>query len=231
MVSNTIAGRGKRFSKRFPVRFGNAQTSQFGFTANLSSTGLSIIAKRGFTPPARLELTLTPAGPEIGLHGEVRWCKKHINSRSQTIEFQMGVLLLERNAEYIDFLKQSIQAADKLFYPHPPTNQCFSVTYETQEKLVREYDDNMKRNGLFIPTDSDAPLNSTVSFTINLLEVMTVLHGEGVVIQKINDNQAQDYGTLPGLCLEITNFDSEDQHLLTQYVKEKKALMTPPLNT
>ncbi len=88
--------------------------------------------------------------------------------------------------------------------------------------VVGEYDDNIKRNGIFIPTGEDPPLHSVVTFTINLLEVMTVLHGQGTVIQVINKQQAQEYDTVPGVCLEITNFAEEDKQLLEEYVSKKK---------
>ena len=77
-------------------------------------------------------------------------------------------------------------------------------------------------------TSEDPPLNSAITFTINLLEVMSVLHGQGTVIQLVNQQQAQEFGTLPGVCLEITQFADEDKELLTHYVSEKKARRAPP---
>lgn len=225
MVSNTAAGRGQRFARRFPVRFGIEQTRIFGFSVNLSSGGLAVTARRAFKPPAKLTLKMTVPEGELQLFGEVRWCKKAINSRAQTIEFQMGIMLLKRNEEYIEFLKRIIQEEDDIYHHNHPIDHPYAVTYETQDRLVREYDDNIRRNGIFIPTSADPPLHSPITFTINLLEVMTVLHGQGTVIQLINQQQAQEFGTVPGVCLEITQFADEDKELLTHYVSEKKARM------
>ncbi len=116
MVSNSAGSRSKRFNRRYPVRFGIEQTRIFGFSVNLSSGGLAVTARRAFKPPAKLILKMTTPEGELKLLGEVRWCKRAINSRAKTIDFQMGIMVLKRNEEYIDFLRRIVQEEDDMLH-------------------------------------------------------------------------------------------------------------------
>ena len=210
----------KRFSRRYPVRFGSGNTSLMGFTIDLSSGGLGISGKKGMKPPAILELDLAAPGGHIALKGQVRWCQRV--ARGHVYLFEMGVQIIERSQAYIDLLENLICESESKDHLLGDFHEDLSVTYETQRELLDEYNKNISQDGIFIPTDASFRPMQDVQFTIHLLEVMRVIHAEGRVVFVADQAHADQVGGKPGVALQILRYYFEDAALLDSFIDTAK---------
>ena len=192
-----------------------------GFTIDLSSGGLGISGKKGLKPPAKLEIDLAAPGGHVTLNGQVRWCQRV--ARGHVYVFEMGVQILERNQLYIDLLEHLINESESKDHQLGDFHEDLSVTFETQGELLREYDQNMVQDGIFIPTEASFNPMQDVQFTIHLLEVMRVIHAEGRVVFVADEAYAAQTGGKPGVALQILRYYFDDQALLESFVTDARA--------
>ena len=191
-----------------------------GFTIDLSSGGLGISGKKGLKPPAKLEIDLAAPGGHIKLNGQVRWCQRV--ARGHVYVFEMGVQIVERSQAYIDLLEDLICESESKDHQLGDFHEDLSVTFETQQGLLEEYDKNMVQDGIFIPTEATFHAMQDVQFTIHLLEVMRVIHGEGRVVFVADEAHAAQTGGKRGVALQILRYYFDDKALLESFVSEAR---------
>ena len=210
----------KRFSRRYPVRFGAGKTHLMGFTIDLSSGGLGISGKKGLKPPAKIDIELGAPGGHITLHGQVRWCQRV--ARGHVYVFEMGIQVTERCQTYIDLLEHLICESESKDHQLGDFHEDLSVTFETQRMLLEEYDKNIVQEGIFIPTEATFRPMQDVQFTIHLLEVMRVIHAEGRVVFVADEAHAAQTGGKRGVALQILRYYFEDAALLDDFIAEAR---------
>jgi len=91
-----------RFTKRLEVKFTSGKDTYKGILSNISQNGLFIRTNRGFTPGTIIDIELMMPDSTISLlKGIVRWTSKtHL-----AIKNGMGIELLEKDATFINFIK------------------------------------------------------------------------------------------------------------------------------
>ena len=85
----------KRHRKRLQVKFGIEEAGRFGFTEDLSETGIFIKSAIVQNPNSVLKMELTsPGGEVIHLEGRVMWAKKVPPNLLRRLKGGMGVRIL-----------------------------------------------------------------------------------------------------------------------------------------
>ncbi|ALC17984.1 PilZ domain-containing protein [Desulfuromonas soudanensis] len=85
----------RRHRKRLQVKFGVEEAGRFGFTEDLSDTGIFIKSAVVQNPNSVLKLELTsPGGEIIYLVGRVMWARKVPPNLLQRLKGGMGVRIL-----------------------------------------------------------------------------------------------------------------------------------------
>ena len=92
----------RRHRKRLQIKFGVDEASRFGFTEDISETGIFIKSAIVQNPNSVLKIQLTaPGGQLIELTGRVMWAKKVPPNLLRRLKGGMGVRILnfQRGAE------------------------------------------------------------------------------------------------------------------------------------
>ena len=106
--------RHKRFIKRFETELRADDTTHRGITSNLSLNGLFISKNRPFPPDTILAIVIhLPDGSTSKLKGRVRRALKTltgelIGTRLKSFKNGMGVEIVEKDDNYIEFIKSSL---------------------------------------------------------------------------------------------------------------------------
>ncbi|OIP65847.1 MAG: hypothetical protein CO150_06565 [Nitrospirae bacterium CG_4_9_14_3_um_filter_53_35] len=91
---------------RTRIRFGQGRCDKTAFTSNLSVNGFFIRTNRPFAPGTLLEFEIDhPNGHVIRLEGQVVHASRTLASISRVRRSGMGIELLEKPEEYLDYLK------------------------------------------------------------------------------------------------------------------------------
>ena len=96
-----------RHKKRMPVRFGVKSTESFGFTGDISGTGIFIKSSKIYPPGSDLKMEITlPDDRVIKMTGRVVWAKRVPPNLIRFIaKSGMGVFLHEVPDEYYIILR------------------------------------------------------------------------------------------------------------------------------
>ncbi len=99
--------RNPRFTKRLEISFSSGVHSFRGILSNISENGLFIRTNRGFAPGTMVDLELVLPDQKIShLKGIVR---RTIKTPLTTMKNGMGIELIERDRNYIDFFNEFIK--------------------------------------------------------------------------------------------------------------------------
>lgn len=118
--------RSKRVTKRLEVTFSSGGHQFTGISSDLSADGLFIRTQNGLMPGTIVEIEIYLPGHKLGrLKGIVR---RTVKTSLSMIKNGMGVELMERDQNYLDFLK-TIHGEDK---------EQREETGESKEEAVRQ---------------------------------------------------------------------------------------------
>lgn len=98
--------RAKRKINRIRIRFGEGKCDKTAFTSNLSATGFFIRTNRPYPPGTILQFEVQNTnGKVVLLNGRVVHASRAPSQISRVRRSGMGILLMDKSEEYLDFLK------------------------------------------------------------------------------------------------------------------------------
>lgn len=212
----------KRLSQRFLVRFGKDEPRYVGFAKNLSLGGLEISSNTIFYPHASLNLSIESEEKRIQAKGVVRWVSDNSQFVNANMKQFMGLDLIERPAEYVEFLLERVDRfAEKRVEPR--FDKVFRVIFETPEDLLEEYAQDISIGGLFVITENPPPVNTFCSLQLVVPDTLDVINAEGEVVHVVTPAMAKETGLNQGVGIHFTQFLGDSGNVLEKYIKEMKS--------
>ncbi|MGD0885289.1 MAG: PilZ domain-containing protein [Thermodesulfovibrionales bacterium] len=141
----------RRFTKRLETTFSSGSSKYRGITSDLSSEGIFIRTQHGLMPGSVIDIEIyLPTQTLSRLKGIVR---RTVKTPLSMLKNGMGVELIERDLNYIEFLKTFRSETDKFKEPAPLTpagNLHERANEEATEKTLRskEEDEKPGKSGL-----------------------------------------------------------------------------------
>ena len=90
-----------------------------------------------------------------------------------------------------------------------PSSSPWRVSFHDSHKFAEEFDRNLVKGGLFVPTDIQLPVRSVVDFVLVVPFSQAEIAGKGEVIYVIDQGEATRRGMRPGMGLHLVEFDME----------------------
>lgn len=155
--------RSKRHARRLKVRFGDATVAGFpysGFTNDVSSTGLFIVAGHSLTPGTRVHAEVTLPG-ERPLYIEAVVTRQAVvpPELRQVVRSGFGARFLT-GVELMAELVPALAA--------PKKDDPFLLTYADAEALRGAMERELKRGGVFLWSPKAVPQNTIVTLVFDL---------------------------------------------------------------
>jgi Tfp pilus assembly protein PilZ len=178
----------RRLKRRLVVKFGERDLSQSGFTADVSPTGLFVVASSIPRLDTRLHLQLFVT-PEQSLffEGEVRR-HKLVPPELRTLERSgFGVRLLSPRELLCSVMGQELNLPR------------FELVYPTRVAFQQAYERELRMGAAFIPTSRRIPLHAEVLLSLMLEFAGNVVELEAQVVQVFPAQERAD--TPAGLAL------------------------------
>jgi uncharacterized protein (TIGR02266 family) len=106
----------------------------------------------------------------------------------------------------------------------------FRVTFRSPEEFAREFDDNLRNMGLFVPTYESRAVRDVVAFVVVVPGTGEEIAGTGEVIYQIEVADARERGRRPGRGLQVLQFDMAAAARARQAIRETQAeaILRPP---
>jgi hypothetical protein len=178
----------RRIKRRLIVKFGEKDLSQSGFTADVSATGLFIVAASIPKLDTRLHLQLfVEAERYLLFEGEVRR-HKLVPPELRTLERSgFGVHLLTPREVLNSALSQELQV------------RRFEIVYPLRASFQQAYERELRLGAVFISTSKMLPRDTEVVLSLVLEFAGRVVELEALVAQAFSPQTGQ--GTVEGLAL------------------------------
>ena len=209
----------QRFERRYPVATKTNSGRILGFTLDISSAGLSFSAKKSIAINEEIILEIRVGRFPIVLKGQVRWCRSAKRANSVKVGYEIGIELQERNPDYVALLEKVIIKIDG-HENKPRHKEDIHVSFETRWQFVMEYEKNIRNNEIFIPTKKVFELGKPIYFTMHLLEVMRVLHVQGIVAYVLDESNMNNLAKPVGVGISIRKYHFGSDEVMRELVKQ-----------
>ncbi|MEE2962494.1 MAG: PilZ domain-containing protein [Myxococcota bacterium] len=207
----------QRFERRYPVTAKTKSGRILGFTLDISSTGLSFSAKQSMSTNEDIVLEIKVGRLPVVLKGKVRWCRRSKRANLSKPGYAVGLEIQERNPDYVALLEKVVRELDS-HENKPKHKEDLHVSFETRWHFVMEYEKNIRNNTIFIPTKKVFEVGKPIYFTMHLLEVMRVVHTQGVVAYVVDEFNA--LAKPVGVGISITNYHFGGDALMREIVQQ-----------
>ncbi len=111
-----------------------------------------------------------------------------------------------------------------------PGSSPWRITFHDSHAFAEEFDRNLVKGGLFVPTDILLPVRTVVDFVLEVPFGQAEIAGKGEVIYVIDQGEAARRGMRPGVGLHLVEFDmdmAKDARQLIGQVLTHAALQPP----
>jgi Tfp pilus assembly protein PilZ len=147
----------KRYPRRLSVKYGEKDLSRNGFTRDVSSTGIFVVAQQFPPIDSRLHMQIfIDAMKFVFVEGVVKRHKMVPPQMRQVEPAGFGIRFLSRD-ELLSEIVPRVEAELRL--------EC---VYHSKDDLVRAYQREMKFGGVFVHTDQAIPRDSKVVLEVRL---------------------------------------------------------------
>lgn len=148
--------RNKRYNKRLKIAFGEKDFSQSGFTGNVSSSGLFVIASTNVKVGQRLHVQLEVEGKHLYQEGVV--------ARLNVVPPELRTVV--KGGFGFRFLSQRELLAELI--PSATNPQAKVLSFDTAWKLSELYEKELKRGGVFLWSDAPVAVNTIIPVEFEL---------------------------------------------------------------
>lgn len=165
---------GVRKRARLRVRFWNEEIEGSGFTADISTGGLFLETGKKLTPRTRLHLEIELKSGSFYCEGVVARVLKASREVRPVIKPGVGI-------RFVGLLEAFHQLT-----AGPATNEL-EMDLRDPAKLATVYVRDIKRGGLYIPTDDPPAVDTTVTVRLVLPDPHPSIDARGVVIHVMSE--------------------------------------------
>ena len=111
-----------------------------------------------------------------------------------------------------------------------PGSSPWRVSFPDSQTFAEEFDRNLVKGGLFVPTDILLPVRAVVDFVLEVPFGQAEIAGKGEVIYVIDRSEATRRGIRPGVGLHLLEFDMDMAKQARRVVGEvlTQAALQPP---
>ena len=111
-----------------------------------------------------------------------------------------------------------------------PSSSPWRVTFHDSHTFAEEFDRNLVKGGLFVPTDILLPVRAAVDFVLVVPFSQAEIVGKGEVIYVIDQREAIRRGMRPGVGLHLLEFDMDVAKEARRVIGEvlTQAALQPP---
>ena len=147
--------RNRRYSKRFKVRFGLKEFTSTGFTNDVSATGMFVVTTSLLTIGQRVHVEVTmDESNKLYFEGGVARLTLVAPELRQIMKGGFGIRFLS-GAELMGEM-----------VPHLKDKTRIVLTYPTSHGFSNAYENELRRGGCFVWTNTHYPVNSIVHLEI-----------------------------------------------------------------
>jgi hypothetical protein len=146
----------KRYNKRLKVSFGEKDFSSAGFTGNVSSSGLFIIATTNVKLGTRLHVQLEVEGKLLYQEGVIARIQQVPPELRSVVKGGFGFRFLTQRELLYEMMPNLAATAARV------------MSFDTAWKLGEVYDKELKRGGVFIWSDTTVPLDTIINVEFEL---------------------------------------------------------------
>jgi PilZ domain len=146
----------KRYNKRIKVTFGEKDFSQTGFTGNVSSSGLFIIASTTVKVGQRVHLQLDAETRSIYLEAMVARINQVPPELRTVVKGGFGVRYLTQREVLSELMPNTASPSTKV------------MSFDTAWKLSELYEKEIKRGGVFLWSDNAVAVDSVIPIEFEL---------------------------------------------------------------
>jgi PilZ domain len=148
--------RNKRYNKRLKVAFGEKDFTQSGFTGNVSSSGLFIIATTNVKVGSKLHLQIDVEGRPLYQEAMVARLNVVPPELRTVVKGGFGVRFLTQRELLAEMIPNAANAMTRV------------MSFDTAWKLAELYEKEIKRGGVFLWSDTQVALDTVIPIEFEL---------------------------------------------------------------